>query len=142
MTPPPFLVLCTTSALILCLSRAALLLRRRAAATAALASTAQVPVLPWRPRWAPGRPYTSSSRNLLDSIRAKCVTAAAGGAHAAFGVVLYDTPCLHVGDAFLARSLLLAAGSSKSPWYDAFKGFVGEGLFTADGDDWSVHSAS
>jgi hypothetical protein len=79
---------------------------------------------------------------MLDSIRAKCVAAAAGGAHAAFGVVLYDKPCLHVGDGLLARSLLLAAGSSKSPWYDAFKGFVGEGLFTADGDDWSVHSTS
>ena len=42
---------------------------------------------------------------------------------------------VHVACPALARAAL-AAAPRKAPLYDAFKGFVGEGLFTAEGDDW------
>lgn len=44
---------------------------------------------------------------------------------------------VHVACPALARAAL-AGGATKAPFYSAFKGFVGEGLFTAEGDDWRV----
>ena len=44
---------------------------------------------------------------------------------------------VHVACPALARAAL-AGGTTKAPFYGAFKGFVGEGLFTAEGDDWRV----
>jgi hypothetical protein len=127
------LVIACSCLVLACTTRAALFLARRAAARSALAD-AGVRIVDWTPRWALAAPYTASPRNLLETVRSRCRASAAG----AFGVVLGETPVVHVGEPHLARALLLAAGSSKAPWYSAFKGFVGEGLFTADGDDWCV----
>ena len=44
---------------------------------------------------------------------------------------------VHVACPALARAAL-SGGTTKAPFYRAFKGFVGEGLFTAEGDDWRV----
>ena len=131
------LVIACSCLALACTTRAALFLARRAASRSALAD-AGLHVVDWTPRWALSAPYTASPRNLLETVRSRCRASPAAGA---FGVVLGETPVVHVGEPHLARALLHAAGSFKAPWYNAFKGFVGEGLFTADGDDWCAAAA-
>ena len=126
------LVIACSCLALACTTRAALFLARRAASRSAMAD-AGVRIVDWTPRWALAAPYTASPRNLLETVRSRC---RASGPAGAFGVVLGETPVMHIGEPHLARALLNAAGSSKAPWYSSFKGFVGEGLFTADGDDW------
>ena len=53
------------------------------------------------------------------------------------GAVVGEHAFVHVACPALARAAL-AGGATKAPFYGAFTGFVGEGLFTAEGDDWRV----
>ena len=53
------------------------------------------------------------------------------------GAVVGEHAFVHVACPALARAAL-AGGATKAPFYSAFKGFVGEGLFTAEGEDWRV----
>jgi len=41
-----------------------------------------------------------------------------------------------------ASMIVSSSGATKSPAYDHFKGFSGDGVFTADGDDWKAKRAS
>jgi hypothetical protein len=133
---------------------------RRSRAAAALRA-AGLPLVAWRPAL-PWRLYRSSRRSLLDAVRAR----AAAAGHGAFGASsqplhpaspVPQRPCsssltapgaragavvgehafVHVACPALARAAL-AGGATKAPFYSAFKGFVGEGLFTAEGEDWRV----
>ena len=120
----------------------------------------------WRPRlgaWLRA-PYSSSPRNLQQAVRARCALAAGGlNAYGAprllraplaatrvavasslarlprAGVVMADTPIVHIACPKLAREALSAGASHKAPLYDAFTAFVGsDALFTSEGALWKA----
>jgi len=122
--------------LLLCCLRVLAFLVRRGRARTALWRCG-LPERAWRPSLA-WRPYAASRRNLLDRVRARCAQAPRG----AYGVLLGSACVVHVGSPVLARAALALASHHKAPFYDAFKGFVGAGVFTADGEGWRAKRAA
>ena len=56
--------------------------------------------------------------------------------HRVFGAVVGTCPFTHIGGASLANAALKDA-PKKAPLYHAFAAFAGDGIFTAEGNDWS-----
>lgn len=98
----------------------------------------RIPVVPWRPNLM-FNVYARSRRNLLERVsgRMRRMAQQTGVPHVrAFGVVVGKCPFVHIGGASLARAALHNQ-PVKAPLYHAFKAFAGEGIFTAEGKDWS-----
>ena len=152
-TPAALCLLLLAAALL----RVALFVHRRARASSALRA-AGLSLVAWRPAL-PWRLYRSSRRSLLDAVRARaratgrsafgaaacgvsrqlsrCALSALTAPAPRAGAVVGEHAFVHVACPALARAAL-AGGATKAPFSGAVTGFVGEGLFTAEGDDWRV----
>ena len=108
----------------------------------------RLPIVPWRPNLL-FRVYPVSKRNLLDRVSRRMDAPAdsnptpekkKGRPRRAFGAVVGTCPFAHVGSAALANAVLKNQ-PRKAPLYDAFRRFAGDGIFTAEGDEWSTRRA-
>ncbi|CAM9148086.1 unnamed protein product [Heterosigma akashiwo] len=75
-----------------------------------------------------------SLRKILHNMRTK------GGPFQMYGTVYGTQAVIHVGHPEVAARVLQR--TLKQPAYNHFKGFCGEGVFTADGSDWKSKRAS
>ena len=145
----------------LCWSR-----RRR---TKRLLEECGLPTLHWRPRFVRYRPFEEDQKLASTTItRMLPRMERLGGPFGMYGTVYgVSTAVVHVAHPVPAKaifgsgattktsnnglpskkskrrfSLFDTTGASKAPAYDHFKNFCGEGVFTADGEDWKAKRAS
>lgn len=127
-----------------------------------------LPTLHWRPRFIRYRPFEEDQKLASTTItRMLPRMERLNGPFGMYGTVYgISTAVIHVAHPVPARaifgnattkindsrrssskksrrfSLFDTTGASKAPAYDHFKNFCGEGVFTADGEDWKVKRAS
>lgn len=130
-----------------------------------------LPTTMWRPRFVSYRPFEEDQKLSSSTItRILPRMERLGGPFGMYGTVYgLNTPVIHVAHPVPARaifgtssngatatssngapssqrgvraSVAWSTGASKAPAYDHFKNFCGEGVFTADGEDWKAKRAS
>mmetsp|Transcript_6161 Transcript_6161/g.8019 ORF Transcript_6161/g.8019 Transcript_6161/m.8019 type:complete len:503 (+) Transcript_6161:200-1708(+) len=102
-----------------------------------LLSQVKVPVVWWYPKfWKQDatKQRGQSLAKILQNMRTK------KGPYEMYGTVFGTEAVLHIGHPEVAR--LVLQSTLKEPAYDHFKGFCGEGVFTADGPAWKSKRAS
>ena len=135
------------------------LLWRRRRRTKQLLEACNLPTVLWRPRFL--HYNTKLDRN--NKLRASSITGILPrmerlkGPFGIYGTVYgISTPVVHVAHPVPARSILqgscttgkrrgsisASSGATKSPAYNHFKNFSGNGVFTADGEEWKEKRAS
>lgn len=128
-----------------------------------------LPTVMWRPRFIHYRPFEEDQKLSSSTItRVLPRMERLGGPYGMYGTVYgLNTAVIHVAHPVPARaifgtttgptagsitnekapssrrsSLASSTGASKAPAYDHFKNFCGEGVFTADGEDWKAKRTS
>lgn len=125
-----------------------------------------LPTTMWRPRFISYRPFEEEQKLSASTItRILPRMERLGGPFGMYGTVYgINTPVIHVAHPVPARSIfgtnggttspagtsqkrrrssvVCSTGASKAPAYDHFKNFCGEGVFTADGEDWKAKRAA
>lgn len=128
-----------------------------------------LPTLIWRPRFITYRPFEEDEKLASSTItRMLPRMERLGGPYGMYGTVYgvstavvhvaHPVPALAIFGKSVSRassgsttknkvtrrrsSLIDSTGASKAPAYDHFKNFCGEGVFTADGEDWKAKRAS
>ena len=115
-----------------------LLLWRKRHSTVRLLSS--FPVVYWRPRFSTYNVHTDRHKLSSKSITQLLPRAQRlAGPYDLYGT-LYGlfTPVLHVVDPTPARAILSSSTTQKSPAYNHFDNFCGQGVFTADGPAWQA----
>jgi hypothetical protein len=121
-----------------------------------------LPTLIWRPRFVTYRPGEEDQKLASSTItRMLPRMERLGGPYGMYGTVYgVSTAVVHVAHPVPAKAIfgysvkastsgkptkkkiINSTGASKAPAYDHFKNFCGEGVFTADGEDWKAKRAS
>jgi hypothetical protein len=124
-----------------------------------------LPTVHWRPRFINYRPFEEEQKMASSTItRILPRMKRLGGPYGMYGTVYgISTPVIHVAHPVPAKaifgtsmrstssssdsrrrrsSIAGLSGASKAPAYNHFKNFCGEGVFTADGEDWKAKRAS
>jgi cytochrome P450 len=123
-----------------------------------------LPTVYWRPRFMNYRAFEDNKKLAASSItRILPKMKQHGGPYGMFGTVYgITTPVIHVAHPVPAKAILTgrmignvkggscrpsvaiahSTATSKAPAYNHFKNFFGEGVFTADGEDWKKKRAA
>ena len=123
-----------------------------------------LPTVYWRPRFMKYRAFEDKKKLSSSTItRILPKMKQHGGPYGMFGTVYgITTPVIHVAHPLPAKAILTgrmigttkgasrrpsvaiahSTATSKTPSYNHFKNFMGEGVFTADGEDWKAKRAA
>ncbi len=123
-----------------------------------------LPTVYWRPRFMKYTAFKDDKKLSASTItRILPKMKKHGGPYGMFGTVYgITTPVIHVAHPLPAKAILTgrmigntkgtlrrpsiaiahSTATSKNPSYDHFKNFMGEGVFTADGEDWKAKRAA
>jgi len=116
-----------------------------------------LPTVHWRPRFITYRPFEEDQKMASSTItRILPRMKRLGGPFGMYGTVYGTSAVVHVAHPTPAKaifgsgcsgntdkrrrrsSIMESTGASKAPAYNHFKNFCGEGVFTADGEDWKA----
>lgn len=123
-----------------------------------------LPTVYWRPRFMRYRAFEDDTKKLAASTITRILPKMEkhDGPYGMFGTVYgITTPVIHVAHPLPAKAILTgrmtitpkggrrpsiaiahSTATSKNPSYNHFKNFMGEGVFTADGEDWKAKRAA
>jgi hypothetical protein len=140
---------------------------RRRRQTRRLLERCNLPTVTWTPRFLNYIPKKEELANNNDKMKSSAITGILprmerlGGPFGMYGTVYgISIPVVHIAHPVPAKSILMettngskagqrrrmsitaSSGASKAPAYNHFKNFSGNGVFTADGEEWKEKRAS